>query len=145
VLSQLTEIERQEMARAAWDGRLESVRLMLEFGLDPHLPGAENSTPLDRAAFHGHREIVELLLREDFDPPLDFQNQYGGTPLGACAYGSIHSWKQGTDHLGTAKALLAAGAKVGPDWFPLSNPEIEFRQEPQPPFQGKPFSREIAH
>jgi hypothetical protein len=68
VLLQLTEIQQQEMARAAWEGRLESVRLMLEFGFDP---------------------------------------------------------QQGTDHLGTAKALLAAGAKVDPDWFPLANPEIE--------------------
>lgn len=125
VLGQLTDAEQTEMARAAWNGRLESVRLMLEFGFDPHLRGDENSTPLDRAAFHGYREIVELLLGQDPNPPLEFLNQYGGTPLSCCAYGSIHSWKSDTDHLGTAKALIQAGAKIDPDWFPLENPEMD--------------------
>ena len=113
---ELNERERTLMSKAAWDGRLESVRLMLEFGFDPHLPGDENSTPLDRAAFHGHREIVELLLEKDKNPPLEFKNAYGGTPLSCCAYGSVHGWKQNTDYVGTAKALIAAGAKIDSDW-----------------------------
>lgn len=116
VFSELNDFEQKEMARAAWDGRLESVRLMLEYGFDPHLPGDENSTPLDRAAFHGHREIVELLLEKDPDPPLEFKNAHGGTPLSCCAYGSVHGWKQNTDYVGTAEALINAGAKLDISW-----------------------------
>lgn len=121
----LDKIEQQEMARAAWDGRLESVKVMFELGFDPHLPGDENSTPLDRAAFHGHREIVEFLLARDSDPPLEFKNQHGGTPLGCCLYGAVHGWKQHTDHVGTAKALIAAGAKIDPNWLPLENEALD--------------------
>ena len=130
VFVRLNEQEQKEMARAAWEGRLESVRVMLEFGFDPHLPGDENSTPLDRAAFHGHREIVELLLEQDDDPPLGFKNKFGGMPLDCCAYGATHSWKQNTDHLGTAKALIAAGARVDPAWLPIADQQIDqlFRQ-----------------
>ena len=117
--------QQTEMARAAWEGRLESVRVMLDFGFDPHLPGDENSTPLDRAAFHGHREIVELLLDVDPQPPLEFKNNFGSVPLACCAYGASHSWKQNTDHLGTAKALIAAGAKVDPSWLPIQNEAID--------------------
>lgn len=116
IIGQLDEREKREMARAAWDGRLASVKLMLECGFDPHLPGDEESTPLDRAAFHGHREIVELLLERDANPPLEVKNAYGGTPLSCCAYGSVHGWKQDTDYLGTAKALIEAGAKIDANW-----------------------------
>jgi ankyrin repeat protein len=94
---------------------------MLEFGFAPHLPGVENSTPIDRAAFHGHREIVELLIEVDSHPPLEFKNAHGGTPLGACVFGSVHGWKQGTDYLGTAQALIDAGSEVNPDWLPCKN------------------------
>ena len=125
VFAELGEKEQTEMARAAWDGRLESVRVMLEFGFDPRLPGDENSTPLDRAAFHGYREIVELLLESDPHPPLDFKNRFGGVPLGCCAYGATHSWKQGTDHLGAARAMIAAGAKVDPSWLPIENEAMD--------------------
>ncbi len=119
VIETLNEIEKKELARAAWHGKLDSVRVMLEFGFDPHLPGDENSTPLDRASFHGFREVVELLLENDPNPPLEFKNSYGGTPLGACVHGAVHSWMQNTDHVGTARALLKAGAIANPDWIPL--------------------------
>ncbi|MFK7767780.1 MAG: ankyrin repeat domain-containing protein [Mariniblastus sp.] len=121
----LSNIEKKEMARAAWAGKLESVRVMLEFGFDPHLPGDENSTPLDRASFHGFREVVELLLEYDPNPPLDFKNSFGGTPLGACVHGAVHSWMQNTDHVGTARALLNAGANPNSDWLPVENPDLD--------------------
>ena len=121
----LSKIEKKEMARAAWHGRVDSVRLMLELGFDPHLPGDENSTPLDRAAFHGFREVVEVLLEHDSNPPLELKNSFGGTPLGACFHGAIHSWMRNTDHVGTARALLNAGAKANPDWIPMDHPEME--------------------
>lgn len=125
LINRLDAHESQIMTRAAWDGKLESVELMLDAGFDPHLAGAENSTPLDRAAFHGFQAIVELLLARDPNPPLEFKNGFGGTPLSCCAYGATHSWKQGTNHLGTALALIKAGAKIEADWLPIEDPEID--------------------
>ena len=117
--------DKKQLARAAWDGKLETVRLMLECGFDPHIAGDEDSTPLDRAAFHGHREIVELLLEKDPQPPLTRPNQFGGTPLGACVWGSVHGWKKDTDYLGTASALIRAGSEIDERWLPIKNEAID--------------------
>lgn len=126
LLSQLDDREAALMARAAWDGRLESVHLMLDVGFDPHLVGDEHSTPLDRAAFHGDVEIVKLLLEKDPHPPLNIKNIYGGVPLSGCVYGATHSWKKKiNDHLATAKALVAAGAEVDPNWLPVEDPIMD--------------------
>lgn len=125
ILLKLNQREQQELARAAWHGRLAAVDVMLRLGFDPHLPGDDRSTPLDRAAFHGFREVVELLLQRDPSPPLEFKNAYGSTPLGCCVYGAVHSWKRNTDHVGTARALIAAGAKVEPSWLPTADEAMQ--------------------
>ena len=121
MLERLDEDQTRLLGRAAWDGKRDAVELMLQIGFDPHLKGDEESTPLDRASFHGFREIVELLLQYDESPPLQETNRFGGVPLSCCAYGATHSWKQNTDHIGTAKALIGAGAKVDPTWLPVEN------------------------
>lgn len=112
------------LADAAWVGELDAVRLMLDLGFDPHVPGDHDSIPLDRAAFHGYRDIVELLLERDPEPPLTRKNEFGGTPLGACLYGRIHGWIQDTDYPGTVRALLGAGATISRDWLPHPNAEV---------------------
>ena len=112
IFQQLDETEQREMARAAWQGNLAAVETMLKFGFDPHLAGDEDSTPLDRAAFHGHSDIVSVLLQHDPSPPLEAKNAHGCTPLGCCVYGSKHSWKNNTDHVSTALALIKAGANI---------------------------------
>jgi hypothetical protein len=117
--------QMRSLADAAWEGKVESLRLMLELGFDPHTPGDHNSTPLDRAAFHGYREIVELLLEKDPSPPLSRQNEFGGMPLGTCLYGQIHGWQKDTDYPGTIRLLLEAGATYHPDWLPYPNSEID--------------------
>ncbi len=71
------------LADAAWMGRTEAVRTMLELGFDPAVPGDHDSTPLDRASFHGLVAIVALLLEHDPEPPLERKNAFGGTPLDA--------------------------------------------------------------
>lgn len=52
---------------AAWWYRPESVRLMLEMGLNPHATGVHRSTALDP------------------NRPLTQQNEFGGIPLEACS------------------------------------------------------------
>lgn len=128
ITSQLNLDDRKELARAAWMGRTDSVELMLKAGFDPHIPGAENSTPLDRACFHGFHEIVELLLKKDPQPPLEFKNKFGGTPLSCCIWGSKHSWMRSdpkSDHRRCAEMLIGAGSKFDKSWLPTVSPEMD--------------------
>ncbi len=112
---------------AAWWYRPESVRLMLEVGLDPHATGAHRSTALDRASFHGYADIVETLLAMDPSPPLNQQNEFGGIPLGACVYGSLNGWKTGQpqDHARTVRLLLEAGSPVDATMLPTGNDALD--------------------
>jgi ankyrin repeat protein len=100
---------------------------MLENGFDPHTKGAHRSTPLDRASFHGYADIVAMLLSFDPDPPLTHKNEFGGIPLGACIYGSLHGWKTGhpQDHVRTLTLLLEAGSPLDPTVLPTGNDELD--------------------
>jgi len=115
------------LAAAAWWYRPASVRLMLQLGLDPHVTGAHQSTPLDRASFHGYADIVAMLLESDPDPPLTRRNEFGGTPLGACIYGSLNGWQTGfpQDHARTLTLLLEAGAPLDPAMLPTGNDALD--------------------
>ena len=100
---------------------------MLEEGFDPHLPGVHRSTPLDRACFHGYVDIVNMLLKCDPAPPLEFTNEFGGTPVSACVYGALNGWETGhpRKHAQTIQALLEVGAKLDPTIVPTGNDEID--------------------
>ena len=127
LLRQLTDDDRQMLARAAWSYRPAVVRLMLKLGFDPHVEGVHHSTPLDRAAFHGYADIVALLLGQDPNPPLDRKNEFGGTPLGTCLWGFRHGWKTGypQDHLETVRLLLEAGARRAPNAPAMNDPAMD--------------------
>lgn len=128
ITSQLNADDRKELARAAWMGRVDSVRLMLKAGFDPHILGVDNSTPLDRASFHGFHEVVQLLLEKDPQPPLEFKNQFGGTPLSCCIWGSEHSWMKNdprSNHQQCVEMLISAGSKFDASWIPTVNPEMD--------------------
>ncbi len=119
--------EHSLLAAAAWWYRPDSVRLMLEAGFDPHAMGVHRSTPLDRASFHGYADIVAMLLSHDPAPPLLHENEFGGIPLGACIYGSLHGWKTGhpQDHVRTLTLLLEAGSPLDPTILPTGNDELD--------------------
>ena len=119
--------DRRVINHAAWWYRPAAVRLMLELGFDPHVRGAHQSTVLDRACFHGYADIVETLLAHDPTPPLMVENEFGGTPLGACIYGSMNGWDTGhpRDHERTLTLLLDAGARPDPTIIPTGNDAID--------------------
>jgi ankyrin repeat protein len=119
--------DRTLLAGAAWWYRPDSVRLMLEVGLDPHVAGAHRSSPLDRASFHGYADIVQMLLTLDPHPPLIRHNEFGVTPVGTCVYGSLNGWKTGypQDHVRTLTLLLEAGSPVDPSILPTGNDELD--------------------
>ncbi|WP_309397057.1 ankyrin repeat domain-containing protein [Cerasicoccus maritimus] len=115
------------MAEAAWECRLDSVKLMLDIGLDPHARGVHESTPLDRAAFHGYAEVVALLLERDPNPPLTARNEFGGQPLMTCNHGAQYGWETGKprDHVAVTKLLLNAGAPLDPSWMPTGHEALD--------------------
>lgn len=115
--------DQRVLADAAWENELEAVKVMLEAGFDPHVRGADDSTPLDRAAFHGFSEVVNLLLLHN--PPLDLKNCYGGRPVDSAIYGAVHSWRREGNFPTTVEALIKAGSKVAADAIPSGNEEID--------------------
>ena len=119
--------QHSPLAMAAWWYKPDSVRLMLDAGFDPHGTGVHRSTPIDRAAFHGYADIVAMLLAHDPNPPLAFTNEFGGTPLGACIYGSLNGWQTGhpQDYARTLSLLLEAGSKLDPAELPSGNDELD--------------------
>jgi ankyrin repeat protein len=115
--------DQRLLADAAWNNQLDAVWVMLDAGFDPHVRGADDSTPLDRAAFHGFVEVVRLLLKHN--PPLNLTNRYGGRPLDTALYGSVHSWRRDGDFPATVEALIQAGSAVRPDAFPTGNAAVD--------------------
>ena len=126
-IEELPPSDKTLLAAAAWWYRPESVRLMLEVGVDPHVTGAHQSTPLDRASFHGYADIVAMLLELDPTPSLMQKNEFGGIPLGACIYGSMNGWKTGfpQDHARTLTLLLEAGSSLDPTMLPTGNEKLD--------------------
>ncbi|WP_035602292.1 ankyrin repeat domain-containing protein [Haloferula sp. BvORR071] len=104
----LTAREQALLPAAAWERKLEVVRLMLELGFDADATGVHHSSALDRAAFHGFDDVVELVLR--YQPSLTIKNEFGGTPLGACIFGSLNSWREDGNFPRCVEMLLEAGS-----------------------------------
>lgn len=129
LVSELTDDAQHMLPHAAWEHNMPALRLMLELGFDPHLPGVHNSTPLDRAAFHGYADVIELLLQHDPDPPIAFKNEFGGTPLGCCVRSWAGGWSWDTghprDYRRSVELLLRAGAALDPAWLPTGNDEVD--------------------
>ena len=126
LMQQLDVHERKMMTMAAWGYRPAAVRLMLDVGFDPSVKGVHQSTTLDRACFHGYSDIVAMVLATP-NPPLAEKNEFGGTPLGATIYGSIHGWKTGhpQNHPETLRLLLEAGAPFDATDIPTGNDAID--------------------
>jgi ankyrin repeat protein len=102
---------------AAMHRRLAVVELLLRKGVDSGSRDRRGWTALHWAAHYGYPEIVDLLLK--FDPPLEIENEFGGTPLNQTVWTTIHE-RLLPDHLVILDRLIEAGAKVEPGWFDAS-------------------------
>lgn len=69
---------------AAFQGRVDEVRRLLEAGADPHARSFTGETPLHLAALAGRADVVRLLLDKGADPRADSSR---GTPLHRAAEG----------------------------------------------------------
>src|SRR5579871_5791333 len=106
-------VEREEafIEACRW-GRTGVAEYLLDQGVDPSAQARGGQTGLHSAAYNGHLETVRMLLERK--APLEEKNRYGGTVLGQTLWSAIHE-PQG-DLLPIIEALIAAGAKVAPDW-----------------------------
>lgn len=66
------------LMRAAYHGRVQMVRVLLEHGADPNVARNDNFTALSLAAFFGHAEIVETLISHG--AKTDVVTRFGTSP-----------------------------------------------------------------
>lgn len=121
IVSELGESDQRQLLHAAWTGKLEVVKLMTSLGFNLHVYDDDALMPLHWAAFHGHDAVVAFLLNADDEPPLEWLNAYGGTPLTTCFYGSQHTWLSGGDHAACVQLLVDAGSPISEGWLPHGN------------------------
>src|SRR5687768_7878684 len=66
------------LMRAAYHGRVQMVRVLLDHGADPNISRNDNFTALSLAAFFGHAEIVDILMRHGANS--DVATRFGTSP-----------------------------------------------------------------
>ncbi|MEH6991508.1 ankyrin repeat domain-containing protein [Neobacillus drentensis] len=96
---------------ASWDHKADAVRVMLDVGF--HVDARHNNhsmTALHRAAIRGDREIVQLLITHGAS--MDILNEFGGTPMNSCIWGSTHFQDPQGDYAAVAESLIEAGVRL---------------------------------
>jgi hypothetical protein len=115
LLTHLTADDQALIGAAAFAHNIAAVELMLKLGFDMNTRGGEGFTPVGHAALCGHVDIVRLLIARGAD--LEIRNQYGGTALEGCQWGSLNFRNPRGDYPGCVEALVQAGARlVYPDF-----------------------------
>lgn len=93
---------------AAQAGKKETVRLLLEAGLDPKSPGMDSGSSLHLACWFGWIEVVRLLVDK---VPLDLTDAtHGSPPLGWACHGSQWCRNSKGDYVAVVETLIAHGA-----------------------------------
>jgi hypothetical protein len=115
LLSQLATEDQRGIADAAFNSKLEAVKLMLDLGFDPLAPGGDSGTSLHCAAWQGNADIVRLILNHPAAKKLGdrlvnaIEKTHNGTPLGWCCHGSSMHRNPRGDYVTVAELLTAAG------------------------------------
>ena len=110
MLSQLTADDQGLIAGAAFAHNIPAIELMLKLGFDVNTRGGEGFTPVGHAALRGHVDTVRLLIGRGAD--LEIRNNYGGTALKGCQWGSLNFRDPTGDYPACAEALVQAGARL---------------------------------
>jgi ankyrin repeat protein len=110
VLGDLRTEDKALAVEAAASHNVPALTAMLSLGFDMNARGGEGFTPIASAALRGDVEIVRLLAERGAD--LEIRNDYGGTALESCQWGSLNFRARGGDYPACAEALLRAGAKL---------------------------------
>jgi hypothetical protein len=110
LLTELTADDRGVVAGAAFAHNIPALELMLKLGFDVNSRGGEGFTPIGHAALRGHADTVRLLIARHAN--LEIRNNYGGTALEGCQWGSLNFRDPTGDYPACAEALVQAGAKL---------------------------------
>ena len=103
---------------AAWYGRNDAIRFMLDHGTDPDTRHAKDGdTALHVAAYNGNPELVELLLERGAKANV-IDDVYGTPPF----VWALHAWLvegkgDPAAHKRTLRVLFEKGATVKPEWI----------------------------
>ena len=102
--------------RPAETGDAAILRTMLACGLDPRARDKDGVTALHRAAMGGHVDAVRVLLKYGAD--VDAVDTMFSAPPLVWAVQGRHRAREGADHVGVARELIAAGSPI--EWTPPS-------------------------
>ncbi len=109
-------------------GDVAALETMLTCGFDPNVKDNEGVTALHRAAMAGRSEAVRLLVAHGASVNA-LDGMFSATPLVWATEGWSHDPHDGaSDHVGTARLLIAAGSPL--EWIPPEKaPDPEGTQE----------------
>lgn len=96
------------IADAAQAGKTETVRLLLEAGVDPTVTGFGGGSALHTACWYGQIGPVNLLA--DVVPLDSLDAHFGSPPLGWATHGSQWCRNPAGDYVGVVERLIQAGA-----------------------------------
>jgi ankyrin repeat protein len=100
--------------RHAESGNAAILETMLACGFEPDARDKDNVTPLHRAAMGGHVDAAGVLLQFGADVNAK-DGMFAAPPLVWAVEGREHA-RPGSDHVGVARVLIAAGSPV--EWIP---------------------------
>ena len=114
VVQTLTVRDHSNIATLAREGRLASVRLMLDAGFDIEARADDiDGTALHYAATNGNVPMAKLLLSRG--ARFDLRHKYGGTPLGTAIYCAANFRNEHGQYAAMVQLLLDAGDKATND------------------------------
>ena len=112
---------------AAQAGKAETVRLLLEAGLDPSAPGMDSGSALHLACWFGWIEVVRLLVDR---VPLDLIDApHGSPPLGWACHGAQWCRNSKGDYVAVVEELIAHGADLKAPGNKNSTPMLDMAGE----------------
>lgn len=126
LLGQLSDVDRAALPRAAGNGPVAAVELMLELGFPVDARNDNGETGLHQAAYAGRADVVRVLLGHG--ATVDARDaHWDSTPLGFATVGSGEhpAHRPGADWPGVVRALLAAGAERADVWIEEKPPSEE--------------------
>lgn len=100
--------------RPAESGNAPALEAMLACGFHPDARDSDNVTPLHRAAMGGHPEATRVLIAYGADVNA-LDSMFAAPPLVWAVEGRDHA-EPGTDYVGVARVLIAAGSTL--EWQP---------------------------